>query len=114
MGMQATEEILITEAPRSAAVRTAFAMVLDITEAGVGRIRHRAELGAGLADADQTDTRGDPAETICMMGIRCGGDNPGHGGPMSVAILGAVTGEHIVPAGRRVRVVVSAAQPRCR
>ncbi len=76
---------------------------VDITESGGGRIRYGAELGAGLADGDQTDARGYPAEAVAMIGIRCGGDNPGHGRSMPVAILGAVTGEHIVTAGRSVR-----------
>lgn len=38
-----------------------------------------------------------------MIGIRCGGDDSRDHGAVSIAILGAVAGEHVVTAGHGVR-----------
>ena len=64
---QATDEMLMTEAPRSAAVRTAIASVVTSPIPrleGVGR----AELDAGLADTDQRHLGCDAGEPVAVAG----------------------------------------------
>jgi len=45
----------------------------------------------------------DTAEVVRVIGIRCGGNDPGYRRTVSVAILGTVAGEHIVTAGHQAR-----------